>query len=100
MEIHQPREIYAEANLLCACMVAQIAPPCRPEDFSVEIHQAIARVMLEIELSGMTPDLATVIMKTTEKSKFSPMDISTILDSAASDRNLDLYARRSERAHV
>jgi replicative DNA helicase len=93
MEIQQPREIYAEANLLCACLVAQIAPPCRPEDFSVEIHRAIAQVMHEIELAGMAPDLATILMKTSERTDFSPMDISKILDSMASDRNLDLYAR-------
>lgn len=91
MEIRPPHNLEMEQSLLACCLAHGTTPACRPEDFATEKHQLIAKAMMELELSGVSPDLVTVAGRFDPASGMASY-LAGIFELAGSDTNFEIYS--------
>lgn len=90
-QIISPKAVEAEESLLAAGLIAETAPPCRPEEFTSETRRAIAAAMIEIEKSGSKVDMVSVAERL--QGIVTASDIAQITSCMGSSDNLEVYAR-------
>lgn len=91
MEIRPPHSLDVENSLLACCLLAGISPPCNPDDFAGEKNQLVAKAMMELELSGVTPDLLTVGGRFKPESGMASY-LAGIFECAGTETNLETYS--------